>query len=325
MDISQTGHEFRDRVATHVETLSPREHEVTEFLLNRPSEAVTASAAELAQLIGTSDATVVRTAQKLGYPGLRELKRSLLAMLTARRDPALVLDLQLERLGSTGNESVLERVMADSVEVLRAVPRTVDPDAWSRAVALLENADRVLSYGIGPAAGAAHFFALQLNRLGRHADAVETTGFRLADVLLRLGAGEIVVIHAPLRLFREIEVLLEHAREVGAPVIVITEAIGDAVADRADVVLTTPPSTTSTAGEYLAGWSIAHALVLELGLHDRSSSVASRQRLNQLRREIAGDQLDIAVSPGMEPSPDPDAGSEAGPNADLEPPGGHAS
>ena len=93
----EEGGGFRERVGARLDSLSPRERAVTDFLLDRPSEAVTASAAELAARTGTSDATVVRTARSLGYGGLRELKRAIMDMLTTRRDPALVLDQRLER------------------------------------------------------------------------------------------------------------------------------------------------------------------------------------------------------------------------------------
>ncbi|GAA3737670.1 DNA-binding MurR/RpiR family transcriptional regulator [Spinactinospora alkalitolerans] len=283
---------FRDRVTARIDSLSPRERAVTDFLLNHPSEAVTASAAELASLTGTSDATVVRTARSLGYSGLRELKRSVLDMLTARRDPALVLDQRLERLGGA---KVFDQVLADSADLLRRLPDVLDGRAFDAAVRLIEDAERVVVYGIGPASATARYLAVELGRMGRRCVAVEATGFRLADDLLGIGGGDAVVVLAPLRLFREIEALLARAEEVGAPVAVVTEALGPALRDRVRAVLSTPPSTSGAASENFASWLVAHAITMELAARDRSGSVAARQRLNRLRREIAGTEIDTDV------------------------------
>ncbi|MEQ3553371.1 MurR/RpiR family transcriptional regulator [Pseudonocardia nematodicida] len=283
---------FYERVTATAGELSARERAVTEFLLNRPTEAVTASAVELAALVGTSDATVVRTAQALGYRGFRELKRAVLEMLTERRDPAQALDRRLKNIGSG---RVLDRVLADGADLLRRMPEAIDAADVDRAVDVVVRAQRVVAYGIGPAASTARYLATELPRLGRRAAVIETTGFRLADDLLGIGPGDAIVVFAPLRLFREIEVLVAHAREEGVPVVVVTEALGPALRDRVDVVIATPPSTSAAVGENFASWVIAHSLVLELATRDGTGSVATRHRLNRLRAEISGPGLETDV------------------------------
>ncbi|WP_232532316.1 MurR/RpiR family transcriptional regulator [Nocardiopsis dassonvillei] len=290
---SEEGGGFRERVGARLDSLSPRERAVTDFLLDRPSEAVTASAAELAARTGTSDATVVRTARSLGYGGLRELKRAVMDMLTTRRDPALVLDQRLERLSGT---RVFDQVLADSVDLLRGLPEVLDAGAFDTAVRLVEAAGRTVAYGIGPASATARYFAVELGRMGRRCTVLEATGFRLADDLLGIGGDDAVVVFAPLRLFREIDALLDHAAEVGAPVVVVTEAVGEAVRERVEAVLTTPPSTSGAASENLASWLVAHALTMELAARDRTGSVAAHQRLNRLRRAVAGAEIDTDVT-----------------------------
>lgn len=283
---------FRDRVAAAAQQLSPREREITDFLLNNPADAVTASAAEIAQMTGASDATVVRTARTLGYSGLRELKQELLKMITLRRDPALVLD---QRLDQIEDGSVLQHVINDSGELLANIPSLFDDITWRTVVNELDGAGRVWCYGAGPAGLTAQHLALELVRLGKRATAVNSTGFRLADDLLELDKHDVVVIFAPLRMFHEMEVVLNHADDIGVPVVVVTEALASLLRGRVRALLTTPPSSTSTAGENLAGLVVAHALSLELAAKDRSGSVTARQRLNQLREEIAGADIDTPV------------------------------
>src|ERR1700680_4136935 len=68
---------FADRVAARSGDLAPAERRVAELLLDLGPEATLLSAAALAEQLGTSDATVVRTAKSLGYSGLAELRRPL--------------------------------------------------------------------------------------------------------------------------------------------------------------------------------------------------------------------------------------------------------
>src|SRR5438552_6451280 len=70
---------YADRVAERGEALAPAERRVADLLLDLGPEATLLSAAALAEQLGTSDATVVRTAKALGYSGLAELRRALAA------------------------------------------------------------------------------------------------------------------------------------------------------------------------------------------------------------------------------------------------------
>ena len=54
---------------------SPVERSVAEFLLATGPRAGAMSAREIAQAVGTSDATVIRTARSLGFEGFRDLRR----------------------------------------------------------------------------------------------------------------------------------------------------------------------------------------------------------------------------------------------------------
>src|SRR3979411_1059425 len=88
-----------ERVAARLTDLSPTERRVASFLVEHAEEAAFVSAAEMAGQLGTSDATVVRTVQSLGYAGLPELKRELVNALKSRATPALRLGRSLAQIG----------------------------------------------------------------------------------------------------------------------------------------------------------------------------------------------------------------------------------
>src|SRR5262249_26478400 len=95
-----------ERLAARGQHLSPAERRAATFFAAHREEVAFLSAAEIAGKLETSDATVVRTAQSLGYTGLPELKRELVAALRVRATPASRLGAALEDLGSTLEEAL---------------------------------------------------------------------------------------------------------------------------------------------------------------------------------------------------------------------------
>src|SRR3954471_22085347 len=79
---------FADRTAAAIRHLSAAERAVVQFFRHNREEVLVASAATLAAKIGTSDATVIRTAQALGYSGLDDLRRQLADELRVSLSPA---------------------------------------------------------------------------------------------------------------------------------------------------------------------------------------------------------------------------------------------
>ncbi|MEU5836737.1 MurR/RpiR family transcriptional regulator [Streptomyces diacarni] len=293
-DVNTSSDTLAQRVR-RAEPLASGERAVAEYLQRHPEEAAVSSAAKLGKATGTSDATVIRTARKLGFTGLGDLKRSLVHHLARRRDPAQVLDDRVQRLPPA--HAALHPVIDAGRGLLGEVPALIDTTAWSRTVEVLNEATHVWAYGIGPGAALADQFALSLRRTGKASDSWTATGFRLADDLLRLRPAHAVVVIAPLRVFREIGIVLDHAHRVGAHSVLLTEATDEGRETRAETVLPLPDSTEGAANELLAPLTILHALVLELVQAQHASAVDHYQQLNALRTEIAGTELDLSRLP----------------------------
>ena len=286
---------LHERVAALASTLSASERAVAEYMADHPEVVVSCSAIEVGAQTGTSDATVVRAAKALGYQGFRELKRSMIEVLARQRDLAATLDDRLARV-STEDDQVI-RVLDDTIALLGQLRRGLDAETWRRAVDAVVSAPAVMTYGIGPAAALADYLCLSLKRIGIVARGSGVTGFRLADELLELRADEAVVVFAPIRQFREVSVIVEHARAVGAKVVLVTESLGMALAPKVHAVLSTPQSTTTAASEVTAGLVLAHALTLSVASAARETAVEALRLVNELRAEVVGAELDVAPLP----------------------------
>src|SRR5919199_2655991 len=108
--------------------LSPKERAVADFYAEHQEEAAFLSAAEIAERLGTSDATVVRAVKALGYSGIPELRRELIDALRARATPAVRLGRSLEDVG----EDPLGYVLAREQTLLERA-QSIDREDFTKA------------------------------------------------------------------------------------------------------------------------------------------------------------------------------------------------
>ena len=281
---------LRERVEAMWQNLSPTEQRIAEALLRCPPEKlVFSTAADLAQLSSTSDASVIRMSRRLGYSGLPGLKREAGAALTRESDPRSRLERRIAELGPDLN-AALTGVIADARERLDETELSQDMAQLGAAVALISKASEVVSYGVGGSELAARHLSLKLNRLGHRTRHVGTTGFRLADDLLSLQASDVVVLYVPGRMLRDAEVLIERARAVGASCIAVSERdLAERLSSTVDVALIAPQSAGGSTAEALTALIVTDVLLLGVAALDEPRALYTSDLLSTLRQRLMGD------------------------------------
>jgi len=274
-----------ERIAASRPTLSPAEERVASFLVQHREEAVFLSAAEIARQLETSDATVIRAVQSLGYSGLPALKAELQDALRTRATPTLRLGRSIEDLGDEPS-LVLEHVLATELQLLHDARETLRGADFARALKLIAGAQRVVIQGLGPNAPLGEYFAARLRRMRRAAVAVGARGQALADALIDMRRGDVVIVIAYDRSSPEAELTLERARELKLPSILITDTLGLALAGQFTVAL----SARRAGGGmfHLSAMSIVvlDALLFGLAGQDRAAALAAAEELQELRARI---------------------------------------
>ena len=273
-----------------LDALRPAERVVAQYLLEAGPEALVMSAAALAERLGTSDATVVRTARSLGFSGLGELRRALAARGTP--EPRLA-----ERLNRTLTDTSPDALLANGIENLRAGLQTlgerIAPHDFEQAVAVLAAKERVVWRGIGPSACLADYGRLLCERVGKKSSSMVHTGTSFADELLGLDANDAVVMLAYGRPQVHIDVLLDRAQEVGAPVVLLTDTINRRLVDRVEIALQSGRGIPGLFASHATTLVVLEALVLGIAASSRPAAEASLERLNSFRAALAGRKLDV--------------------------------
>lgn len=278
--------------------LSPGERAVCQYLIScQPEDILFPTAAELGEATGTSNATVVRTVRRLGYDGLPGLKREIAQEFTTQVAPE---DRIRQRVALVGQDAgrLLDTVFSEAGDQVRDCLQALSTESFEKAVTLLTTANTVMCYGVGGSELGARHLARRLGRLGRSARYVGATGFGLADELLGLRHGDTVVLFAPGRILRDLEVIIDHAKAVGAARILVTGRLDSTLAEDADVVLHAPLSPTGSTSEALPAILLVDGLRMAIASLDQTRTVETSHLLTVLRDQI----LDQRGNNGRRPS-----------------------
>lgn len=212
--------------------LNPSERRVAEVFVDRPEWTIEASAQEIADAAGTSRATVVRTAQRLGFTGYPQL-RVLLA-----RDIGLTSDRAESRPDHAPDDAVgvFRAFLHDVAVTTTDALALLDGDAVRRVVDMLADAEHVLIVGNGLSLPVATEMAMRLNAIGRYSEAPSDhveQGVRAR----RLGARDVCVLVSGSGSTRPTLAVGRAATRAGAAVVVLTASAASPLAELATEAL----------------------------------------------------------------------------------------
>ncbi|PDO82840.1 MurR/RpiR family transcriptional regulator [Kosakonia sacchari] len=230
---------YGERFRARAHTLSPRLQAVARYINENREGVLEQTAMEIAAATQTSDATVVRAIQALGFAGLRDLKQTLEHWFGPSISSAEKMSTTVNALScdvNSGIDFVIEGHQ-HTCEILSA------PDnryAIAQAVALLVEARQVAIFGIGASGILAEYAARLFSRIGLPASPLNRTGIALSEQLINLQRGDVLVMMAQKSAHREGLTTLKETRRLGIPVILLTNAVDSRFSQQADVVIHVP-------------------------------------------------------------------------------------
>ena len=208
------------RIERRAADLPPAERRVAEVILSDPSAAAFATVADLGRRAGTSGATVVRLAERLGYDGWVGLQAEFRAQVDRRLRPAR------ERIGQDDGGDVLAETAEREADNVRRTLAAVDRRAFARTARRLADPRRHVFVVAGDAeAGIGSLFAdaLDLLRPGVHpvTGSVPAVGRALAHLHRR----DVVVVMDLRRYERWVLDAAALTIERGAELVAITDSV----------------------------------------------------------------------------------------------------
>jgi DNA-binding MurR/RpiR family transcriptional regulator len=295
--------DFRQRLEDHLPSLTKSQQRIASYLLASYDEATFLSAADLAERLNVSQATVVRFAKAIGYDGFPEMRRHLQELFRVKATPAARLQRKLSELASSQG-SVLTKVIDMEVQYLTEAAHSIEPADFDRAVNILLSGQRIFVFGSGPSGILADLAELRLRRLGVLTIGMTESGRHLLEKLQLLRQGDAVLAAGFHHVRSELVAVLDHARALGCRSILLTDTLGPVLRSKVDVVLAARRGPVSTFHSLTVPMSILNALVLSVAMARPDESLAALNWLQQLR---ATSGLDIPVKVSARRSPTKDS------------------
>jgi len=291
----KTASRFEDRVADRLDGMSPAERRVVRFFRENREEVLIASAAVIAARAETSDATVVRAVKALGFAGLDDLRRTLAAELRDSLSPAARLT---RTLGEVGDD--LDKAFATTLDIqvqsLEDLRRSISADLFGNAVGAICDARRVQVFGLGPSSAMASYLVIQLSRFGIEAATLSNTGLLLADDLMKLRPGDLVVMLAYGRVYAELAVLLDAIASAHLRSLLLTDTLAAPLRERVELVLPVARGRAEMLSMHTATLGLLEALLVGVASQRPKETLASLRGLNEMRERLAGKAMNLPIS-----------------------------
>jgi len=274
--------DFQQRLERYLPSLTKSQQRIASYLLASYDEAAFFSAAEVADRLELSEATMARFAQAVGYEDYRELRRCLQALFRARATPASRLQHKLTELASSQGH-VLTKVLAMELQYLAEASQSIDLADFDRAVELLLRGKRIFVFASGPSGILADLATWRFRRLGIPTVAMTESGRHLLESLQLLQPDDVLLVAGFQHLTTELAAVLDHAQAIDCRSILLTDTLGPVLGCKADVTLAARRGPVSTFHSLTVPMSVLNALILAVAMARPEESLTALNRLQQLR------------------------------------------
>ncbi len=276
--------DFSALISARYSTLTKSEKRIADFLRKNQEEAAFLAAGEVAGRLGLSEATIVRFARTLGFAGYPSMRVVLQEAFRRRVTHSARLRGRLDELREAGD--IFEKVTVSEIDYLTQALQTIDREALRKTVAYLIERERIFVFGPGPSVSLVHLLNLRLTRFGKHVIPLTLTGRETLEPLLLMTDRDLLFAIGFFDVNPMLQIILDHAQEVGCPVVLLTDTLGSIIGDKADVVLTARRGPVSAFHSMVVPMTIINTLLLEIANQELDAVASNLDRLDQLRDQL---------------------------------------
>lgn len=273
--------DFSQMVSEKINKLTKSEKRIANYIRKNPEECAFLSAAELADRLRLSEATMVRFARSLGFESYPAMRTSLQNAFRHRITHSARLRTRLDDLREAGD--IFDRLVASEIDYLTQTLETVDRTALSQAEELLRSHPRVFIFGLGPSVSLVDLMQLRLTRFGHQVIPLTTSGREFLEPLLLLKEDDLLVVFCFFDVTPALQLVLNYAQEVHCKVIMITDTLGPIVGNMASVVLSAKRGPVSGFHSIVVPMTIVNAILLALAQSEADHALATLDQLDALR------------------------------------------
>lgn len=284
---------------------------IADFLLRNPVRATAWGIEELASQTQTSTATLSRFARTIGFSGYGALRAGIADALQTALQPVfhpvnkLRDALQRSHENTSGNHPVIAESLTASLANLRAAAAGLNPSLLTAAARKILAAETVYTLGFGISAHISAILALNLQPFCRQAiNVVEFGGTEVAaGRLMNIGPNDVLIAISFPRYASDAVLLTRYARDRGAHVVALTDAMASPLATWAHDVLIAPASHPVLSSSFTPALLVTEALVTSLMVSGHDQINQAEKLTDAISAYLVRDKTDGETDHGNDNSP----------------------
>ena len=293
MDANKLSGDIFNRIRSCYNGLSATNKRIADFVSSSYDEVIFISASDLAHLLKTSEAAIVRFSQALGYTGFPDLKRELVGHYREQTTPARKVKRYLEDLSL--DDQFYKTIIEKDLEYLRISLNTIDCTVLWKAVDSLCSATHRYVYCTGVNSGLGHYLSYRLNRFCLRTTTASYSGKEVYEKMPQITRKDVVVIYGFYQPNREYMVLMRYLKDRGIPNILITDSTVPPMVQDADLVLFAKRGPFGVFHSQLVPMAVNNALITGVAERLGDDALESLQSLSDLRKTYSISQHSVEV------------------------------
>jgi DNA-binding MurR/RpiR family transcriptional regulator len=262
MDAMQTNGQspLESRILRLDRQLNHRRRRLLQSILETAKESCFLSSRQLAQRHHVDPATIVRTAQALGYERFGEFARDLRGHFLHTLTPYAVMQAVASR-GTTLHERVRQTLHED-LDRVRALQSSLGPELVIALARQIHKSRRIVVVGVDLAASLSVFLAYSLTALGFDAEAPSGSAGNLLHHVRFLTRKDLLIAISFRKCLKETVDAARLARSRQVPTFAITDSGDGPLGRYCDRYLAVSIESSSIAGSYVAAMAALNAVIV---------------------------------------------------------------
>jgi len=280
--MDSTNHSLK-KILTHYDSLSKLQKRIADYIVANLGEVVFTSVTNLSEILGVSDATIVRFAQELGYSGFPELKDELIKYYKIYLNPAVRIE---KYIGDTGSEELTYKSITNrEIKHLEESIKTVNEKAFKQAVDAICTTDNIYIFGTGSNEPLSSHLAYRLARFSLNVSLISVSGRNLFEKLLKVRKDDLMIAFAFYKPSLDFQRLMSITKEKGVKAILITDSHIPNMIKNASIVLYGKRGPFGFFHSPIVPMAITNALIIRTANKLGDRAIESLKQLAELRKK----------------------------------------
>ncbi len=266
----------KEKIVAHYEDMSKTQKKVANYVLQNITAVSYYNIQQLAEAVGTSEASILRFCVFLGYKGFPEFKGEV--QNAAKAQLSMKDRLEISRKAYDDKESGIAEVFRQDIHRIEHTLDQLDMDVFFQACQKIILARKIYILSARSAAALGFFFQYYLNMTLGNVELITCLDCG-ADKLCELNGEDVVIGITFTRYSKVTEEMFVYAAERGAVTIAITDLEISPIVKDAQYSFLTETSMPSYIDSFAAPLTLISAILMEIG---RNRSIELTNRISKL-------------------------------------------